>query len=576
MKKIFLTLTAALGLAACIKDDMVPVVPADTENVVLDFSVIIPEAQTATKAFSDNPVISGITVLVFDENKMLLETAVAEIKDNDKTAEVEFEVTLPQHPSPCSVHFVANCPAGIPAEGSEAEIMTSLRTTDKNDAYWQCVAVDNLITANDALADALADKFTAIPLIRNFAKVSVVVDNTKVSSSDFTLDAYEIIYVPTSGTVVPYNTNTGAFELYNTDGTGHGYSTLKGLRYDGFMPADVAYDEDIPQNVINKVPLYTYESKLRSEKNTALIIKGTYKGKTGYYKVDFMSPDNEYNNGNYEILRNLHYIVNINNVKGPGYDSPSEAASAAAGNNISASFDIQDLLNISDGTSRLFVDQTVKHVVTESAFTIKFRYEPTIGGTQDNEDAVITTDEEGSVIAKYSVAESDENGWRTITITPKSLPSESAVFQDITISKGVLSRTVRIWLHQPYIMNVECTPTETSEIKSSVVVSVTIPGNLPEEVFPLVFDMEDTKLCLSPDATYTAQGAVPVTTEPSIIDSSKETFHFRRTLTWDQYEALAVVDGERTFETHFLTNKASVSGITVYVKHELFGDARHN
>jgi hypothetical protein len=311
MKKIFLTLTAALGLAACIKDDMVPVVPADTENVVLDFSVIIPEAQTATKAFSDNPVISGITVLVFDENKMLLETAVAEIKDNDKTAEVEFEVTLPQHPSPCSVHFVANCPAGIPAEGSEAEIMTSLRTTDKNDAYWQCVAVDNLITANDALADALADKFTAIPLIRNFAKVSVVVDNTKVSSSDFTLDAYEIIYVPTSGTVVPYNTNTGAFEPYNTDGTGHGYSTLKGLRYDGFMPADVAYDEDIPQNVINKVPLYTYESKLRSEKNTALIIKGTYKGKTGYYKVDFMSPDNEYNNGNYEILRNLHYIVNI-------------------------------------------------------------------------------------------------------------------------------------------------------------------------------------------------------------------------------------------------------------------------
>lgn len=576
MKKIFLTLTAVLGLAACIKDDIVPVVPADTENVVLDFSVVIPEAQTATKAFSDNPAISGITVLVFDENKMLLETAVAEIKDNAETAEVEFEVTLPQHPSPCSVHFVANCPAGIPAEGSEAEIMTSLQTTDKNDAYWQCVAVDNLITANDALAEVLAEKFKAIPLIRNFAKVSVVVDNTKVSSSDFTLDAYELIYVPNSGTVVPYNTNTGVFEPYNTNGVGHNYSFLKGRKYDGFMPIYVDYNENIPNEVTNKMPLYTYESKLRSKNNTALIVKGTYKGKTGYYKVDFMSPDNEYNNGNYEILRNLHYIVNINNVQGPGYDSPAAAAAAAAGNNISASFDIQDLLNISDGTSRLFVDQTVKHVVTESAFTIKFRYEPTLGGTPDNDDAVITTDENGSVIATYSVAASDESGWRTIEITPNSLPSESAVYQDITISKGVLSRTVRIWLHMPYIMNVTCTPTATSAIKASVVVSVTIPGNLTEEIFPLVFDMEDTQLCLSPDATYTAQGAVPVTTEPSIITPSKETFHYKRTLTWDQYSALPVVNGGRTFETHFLTNKTSVSGITVYVKHELFGEAQHN
>jgi hypothetical protein len=328
-------------------------------------------------------------------------------------------------------------------------------------------------------------------------------------------------------------------------------------------------------------PLYTYESRLRAEDNTALIVYGTYNGTAGYYKVDFVSPSNTYNNGNYEILRNIHYVVTISSVLGAGYPTAAAAAAAAAGNNISASTDTKNLLNISDGTSRLFVDEIAKHIVTSQAFTIKFRYEPTIGGTPSNGSAVVTRSKtsaaEDAVISSYEVAAADgSDGWRTITITPKNLPAAGSVYvEELTIKAGHLSRTVTLYLHQSYDMSVACTLASQNTVKAAVTVNTTIPAGLPEEIFPLVFDIEDTQLCLSPDASKTnVQGAVPVTTEPSIINPSNETFHYKRTLTWEQYSALTAGTDGKTFPTYFVTNKA-VTGITVYVKSELFG-TKHN
>lgn len=584
MKKIIIAITAVLGLAACIKDDIAPVVPVDNENVVLDFSVVVPETQTVTKAFSDTPNITGLTVFVFDENKMLLKAVNATIKDDTSTSDrTEFTVNLPQHPSPCTVHFVANCPlTTLPEAGSETDIMTAMTTSDKADAYWQSVNVPNLIAANDDLKDKLVETyFTKIPLIRNFAKVTVVLAS---SVSDFTLDGYALINVPTSGTVVAYNTSKGEYEPYNNAGTGLDYAALKGKGYDGFMPIDVSYNTTIPGTISKEDAIYTYESKLRSENNTALIVYGKYNDTPGYYKVDFVSSTNNYDNGNYAILRNLHYKVTIDSVVGVGYSTAAEAAEAVAGNNISASTDTENLLNISDGTSRLFVDQVAKHIVNTDAFTIRFRYEPAINAAPDNSDAVISrsksAETEDAVIADNGISPAVDgtDGWATITITPKALPTEAGKVytENVTIKKGNLSRVVKLYLHQPYSMSVACTPSAASSIKTSVRVSVTVPSELPEEIFPLVFDIEDTQLCLSPDASYTSsQGAVPVTTEPSIITPDKETFHYERTLTWAQYSALTTSGNTKTFDTCFLTNKASVTGITVYVQSELFG-TKHN
>ena len=567
-----------IALAACNKDIIVPEIVTDSENVVLDFSVVVPEAQTATKAFSDTPAITGLTVLVFDANQILLTATDAIIADDQTTADrVEFKVTLPQHGSACSVHFVANCPsvADVTTEGE----MTSLVTSGSQDVYWQKVAVPNLIAANQTLKDTLINTyFTKIPLIRNFSKVSVVANNV----TGFTLQGYTLINVPTSGTVVPYNTAAGVFESYHRNGTGLGYAALKANGYNGFMPVGVSYDTTIPETITNKNPLYTYESKLREADNTALIVYGTYNGTAGYYKVDFVSSSNTYNNGNYEILRNLHYVVTINSVVGAGYPTAAAAVAAVAGNNIATSTATQNLLNISDGTSRLFVDEITKHIVASQAFTVKFKYEPTINATPNNTGAIITrsktdADPDAVIYGTPEVASSDVDGWRTITITPKALPTAAGTVytEDLTIKIGSLSRTVKLYLHQPYAMTVACTPETVSEVNTEVTVNITVPSGLPEEIFPLQFVMEDTQLCLSPNAARESeQGSMPVSPGPSMITSGKQAFQFTRTLTWTQYNAITASENTKTIPTYFKPSKA-VTDITVYVYNELFG-TKHN
>lgn len=578
MKKILLAIASMIALAACNKDIIVPEIVTDSENVVLDFSVVVPEAQTATKAFSDTPAITGLTVLVFDANQILLTATDAIIADDQTTADrVEFKVTLPQHGSACSVHFVANCPsvADVTTEGE----MTSLVTSGSQDVYWQKVAVPNLIAANQTLKDTLINTyFTKIPLIRNFSKVSVVANNV----TGFTLQGYTLINVPTSGTVVPYNTAAGVFESYHRNGTGLGYAALKANGYNGFMPVGVSYDTTIPETITNKNPLYTYESKLREADNTALIVYGTYNGTAGYYKVDFVSSSNTYNNGNYEILRNLHYVVTINSVVGAGYPTAAAAVAAVAGNNIATSTATQNLLNISDGTSRLFVDEITKHIVASQAFTVKFKYEPTINATPNNTGAIITrsktdADPDAVIYGTPEVASSDVDGWRTITITPKALPTAAGTVytEDLTIKIGSLSRTVKLYLHQPYAMTVACTPETVSEVNTEVTVNITVPSGLPEEIFPLQFVMEDTQLCLSPNAARESeQGSMPVSPGPSMITSGKQAFQFTRTLTWTQYNAITASENTKTIPTYFKPSKV-VTDITVYVYNELFG-TKHN
>ena len=130
----------------------------------------------------------------------------------EDTNPTTFTVTLPQHSRPCSVHFIANCPdaAGVATEND----LTALYTATSQDAYWQCVEVPNLLASNDALKNALVQEyFTNIPLIRNYAKVTVDL-NIKTDTYTFTDMRYMLINVPDRGSVVPFNTNNGQFVNY--------------------------------------------------------------------------------------------------------------------------------------------------------------------------------------------------------------------------------------------------------------------------------------------------------------------------------------------------------------------------
>ena len=603
-------MTAVLALASCVMEDITPYVQnGNDENMVLDFSIVVPEAQTATKSFAA-PKIDSLTVVVFDEYGYLVQAVPAEAVNGwgATSAETKFKVTLLQSASPRTLHFVANCPVAANAfeYGAETDIMSGLITTDTNDAYWQKLSFNSLLEQNKT---SINTAMTKIPMIRNFAKISLGnVVNT------FQVTGYALTNVPKSGTVAPYNEEKGNFQAYSASTN---YAALKADKYAGFMPNGVEINDAVPatewvepvtneDGTIDYGAAYTYESTYGN--GTAVIIRGKYNnGDESYYKVDLYDSVNE----NYNILRNIEYKINITNVVGPGYGSAESAAENVAGNNISNSIDTENLLNISDGKQRLFVEYTSKRVVSVADFTLKYKFIPSAteaprnviaaGNPSDTAPITITrviTSNDGKtpVVTDWYVEVdgdgnvlTDSEGYAKLVLKPQQqMPdNRSTVWsEDFIISstyKGVtLSRKVKLYMVNTYIMNVSCSPEKVADTQgSAVTVNTEIPSDLPSDIFPLVFDIEAEKLTLYPNTSATnvlGQTVVmPVVTDKSINpDNSDYSFYFQRTLTLAEYKKLVENAGSAaatvTVPSEFLTN-TSVSASRVFVHNPYFGTA---
>ena len=616
MKKILLAISAMLSLAACNREIIEPLHPvSDDGNIVLDFSIVVPEAQEATKSIS-SPEITSLTVIAFDEYGYFVTAAAAEAVNGwgVTSAETEFTVELPQAASARKLHFVANCPKDVGqfTYGHETDIMTGLVTTENNDAYWQCREVNSLLVQDQNSLNAQLQK---IPMIRNYAKIKI---DTVVGS--FTLTGYAVIDAPTSGTVVPYNLSSGSFQPFDASTD---YNALKTARYSSFMPEGVSFAfnaEDDLENLVWAVPaqdgtlpagVYTYESSPSEKNETALLIRGKYDGSPTdtYYKVALYDAAN----GTYDILRNIEYTVNITNVVGAGYGTALEAVKAVAGNNISASTVTKNLLNISNGTQRLYVEYTAKRVVSTDPFTLKYKFLPKApSSTQTDKDVAINklhpeagapsagepititrriTSEDGTaVITDMAIPnqgqDKDADGFSTITITPQtSLPASGVWSEEITITSTyqnvVLSRTVTLYMLNPYVMSVTCDERVANQAGQDVDVNIVLPSSLPEEIFPLVFDIEAQQMSIYPNTTSKAVNilgeviSMPVVSGKSIIPAKangSSTFHFQRTLSRSEYDEIVENAGEvQTVNVpcYFRTN-VDESATAIYVYNEYF------
>ena len=617
MKKILLAISMLLSLVACNRELIELSLPvSDDGKIVLNFNVVVPESKVATKSLS-SPAIDSLTVIAFDENGYFVEAVKAICSEDDKKWKVEgstrFKVTLSQAASARRLHFVANCPKDTSAiaYGPEAEVMNSLVTGkddngNKQDAYWQRVEVNSLLAQNQP-------SLGTIYLIRNFAKIRI----SSIPSS-LTNVSYALLNVPQSGTVAPYNENKSYFQPYLNSNTGKGYSDLKTDQYEGFLPrnvgldaksSDVDSDDDLYWQSFDPTDeeggIYTYESP--ASNNTAVLIKGLYGAKTCYYKIDLIDENSE----SYNILRNIEYIVSIDEVLGEGFDLVGDAANSPAGNNLSYSSSTRNLLNISDGDQRLFVEYTTKRVVVPGKeFNLKYKFLPTkdsdtpinvrcTDGTPGNDDPITITrkpvaGKEG-VIQKIAYNDNrDENGYSTIIITPKNaLPTTGYWQEEIEItstyspldengqpsdSKVTLSRIVTLYMLKPYALEVTCTPGVVErEINASVQLNINIPSNLEPDLFPLIFDIEAEDLSIYPDASaeyFIAENiTMPVVTGKSIIEDNTSTdnvFRFQRKVTLEEYNELKESDSEIVgIPCYFKTNVAE-SATTVHVYNEYF------
>ena len=592
------------AMVACSYDDvtMPHEVPTDG-TTLLNFSVQVPDMQQATRSMASQK-ITKLDLVVFDEQGYFVEVAHAKVSNSESWndaatpvnpgAEQKYSVELLQSASPRTIHFIANLPEGTKFDyGSERELINALETSGTADAYWQRKELSSILgkvvgqnsdgTPIVEATDELAKALNKIPLVRNFAKVSVAVDTKSggVGVNNFTVVGIAIYNAPKYGKIAPYNTNAGewAYDPFAT--TNPSYKTMHDAGYYGYVPeladgdfAHIGISEDGKDVTSTSAVQYLYEYNMDGKKVDAgakypfVIIKGTLNSGTYFYKVDLADADGNY----YNILRNFEYKINITAVS-EGFTSADAAAAAAASNNINASIDTRNLLNISDGTGRLYVEYTTKYITdVTKPFTLKYKYVPSIQqqNTVDNGAVDLTKVVAGAVIDSYSVAGSDDaDGWRTITITPKAEfgKEQQITISARTISASTMSRTVTLHTVNPYALTVICPETVASSVGQPVQITLQVPENLPEAIFPLEFVIVSDKLSISPDAT---QENMPVKTNLKANgQEGGQYFGFVKTLEYEDY-VVRGADGKITgyntsIPCHFKTSiAASASTVSVY------------
>lgn len=597
------------------------------ERVELRMSVAIQGMNVASRAFADDIQTDApsLWVVVFDQDGYLVEwekaeklerltskdATDAEITDDDGNPvyepfhETEFSIELGATSEPRILHFIANYSDELELEyGHESNVIGSLVVDGNRDVYWHRKVLSEGINATD---DYIADNFRRIPLLRNFAKITVGVAN----GVKFNLTGFYVLNVPTSGTVAPYS--KGNFVNYAFDYDSEltkTYSELKEEDYFGTMPNGVEYGQDGSSISWKTGSFYMYENTYRevAEETTSILIKGKFNNSNTetYYRADLSSTElstgfTEY----YHILRNFEYHLTITNVVADGKQSPEAAIKAPANNNLSGSVVVKNLSNISNGTAKLEVNYTDMVLVSTDPVTLKYRFLPKVSETTTANDRIQiypTVDGakagspvaiNGNVISSYTVASSNETvtvnntstdtGWRVITITPvSSLPQ---IDQEQTIrlydTQTKLYRDVKYTLRKKLDMTVNCTPIVPATAGSPVVVNICIPNGLNENLFPLEFAIESntsaTSTTLKQYISPNSEEVMSVSTGTSIVPghTSDKSYQYIKELTYEEYLQLVVFDEKRVFPVNFVTNTAA-SASTVYVSNKYFNQGRDN
>ncbi len=611
MKKILFAISMMFAMVACISEDLPQTTtPQEGDKVTLTFGVQVPEAGAATTRSMAAPAITSLHVLVFDSEGYFIEKTRAELvgttsdtaTPNSPAARQQFTVTLTKTSQARNIHFVANCAeAGNINFGHEDALIGGLSVSGDADAYWQRMSFINGIASGEGTN---FNANTLVPLVRNFARISV-----KESANNFELTGFYVVNTRAEGSVAPYAQNKGEFVEYTkANANGFAAKTYNELVSDaGYVGFEAG---ELTANPIESTAVgannYVYVRETTKNSNPFIIVKGKYNGSATetYYKIAFMLELNGTKQPA-SILRNFSYEFDITSVAKAGYASFDEAAAAEAENNLSFNETTQSLLNISDGTSQLFVSATNVTLVSGDEYILMYKYLPKIGGAVDNSQVSVKCDKNdvtnpifsadpttsGTVQSLYNAAVAAKDtelaayynqysDYNYVVLDPIDPQSGVNLTQNVIVSAGELARTVNFTLREKTdfisVVAYDGWGTDTTDnevpraLKQKVNVDITIPKGLSQSIFPLEFDIEAAALSIYPDAEM---NNLPVRTGTSIIpNNSSTTFGFVKTYTWAEYVEAGGENSPVTITTYFRTNK-EVSASDVWVSNKYFNSA---
>ena len=596
-------------LASCQEPELLErPVGGDSEGTVeVIFSVQLPDDALATKAFGESTAtaIRSLDLIVFDENGYYIDTQPATLIDDGvsnhegQENEHKFSVTLRKTEKERIIHFIANCPVDQIHYGHESDIISNLYVTkgsDKESAYWYRTQVWYIKTKDDdntALVDEIAKKFRCVPLLRNYASITV-----QDQASDFEMESYAVYNTIDRGTVAPYHIDEHGFQSFLDEKNNLlSYAILRDTcKYYGHALPSATLKTTLSDSDFRAPgePTYMYERKVSvragaehqwSESPPHIIIKGRYKGSAAYsyYKVDMLRysvADNKYYY--YNILRNFKYTFTVNNVSGPGYSTLEEAMNNPAGNNLSGATDTQGFTNVSDGLGRIFVNYTDTTLTSSDPVKLRYKYIPSIQDyNKTANDRVVVEgilDGTGSVIKGrvegYTDLSGEMSGWREVILNVQN-PGAITHVQEIYLNvedNSNLHKTIRYRLQRPLNLLVNCWPKYIAKEAGKLMdVALRIPTDLTPDLFPLDFAIEVADHTLSPDASQ-QNNVMPVEPALSIVPAKagKRSYHYVKTIeTYEDYQALPVYEGLKLIETFWLTAMAE-NASTVYVYNKYF------
>ena len=548
--RLFILAFAVLASAlSCIRDyypDDVQTDVTEDGRVRVRLSVQVPGVQEAmTRMLADNPTYNDrlqLWCLVFEGKGTPASNYLAQVSKVDYDFSnrkpgpngaigadlIPFEVSLYTTTEDAVLHFIlynaeglldAEIPEGGDASrynplynvdfGPENIVIPALTTSGGRDAYWQRVALGCPISAaKKTEIDRIVSEISPVPLIRNFAKINVIVDG---AVNNFRMTGFCVVNTMASGTIAPYNERYGfpSFVDWRNPGTTDGgyiyrrpytYSEITtgiydgtvqliedpGYPYTGTRPRGWSVIDKVPEmRMLDTRPKYLYERAFNENDHTYIIISGQYTaGNTDstpgtretFYKIDIGASDEQGIFSFHNILRNFNYTIRITSVTGTGYESLDAAAKGHIyNNNISAAVETQHLLSISNGNDMMYVNTTSMVLVTKEPVQLWYRYFEIKDNSLDNDDQifdkVVCMPLQGEVVQSFRKLDENvkdtlmqgnnkvERTWEVIEITPNT-PGPELKIQDVLLYRpNGLSRRVRLYLQQPWdLKNLEVYP----------------------------------------------------------------------------------------------------------------------
>ena len=494
------------------------------------------------------------------------------------------------------------------------QAMEYVKRQDPVDDQWYYVA--------DESVEAL---FQNLPLVRNFAKFTVESTTPQLVLNPTTTVA--VVNVPDRGSVAPYNSLTSQFMSGYKDIS---YTDMIN-EYPGYTPDNMVLVQTDPSTVpFTDGTIYMYERPIPTSNPTYLIVHGTYYPKVldgdgkpiyedGKLKVDTSAGTDCYyridltdDNGYYAVYRNFRYKIKITGVAKAGASTPAAAGSTGGSGDVSQSTETQGLTDISDGYGRIMVEYTSKTIVEQTTeVTLKYKFIPDVeqadtpangavtitinpggsaGGVISNTTSISTTGRttvggDGHGIVVVDTSDDPNDGFRTLrfsTNTPEALKKNQTIRisgEVGGVTGKVVYRDVTYYLMERQTMAVSCTPSVEDVMGQQVNVNIGIPKDLPESMFPLVFNIEAEKLSITPYiSSEWADENLPVESGKTLVpDKTYPSFHYKRTLSYEEYTGTGLYagkglpdgDGGVVMTCHFKTNKDQ-SASAIYVTNDYF------